>query len=387
MSRAQQLAKEVNRFLGTEALVMGSSEHLVVDYISTGLLPIDVLFGGGLPRGRYVELTGSYSTLKSYIGLTTVREIQQAGGVAAIIDTEHTYDPQWAASVGVNTNDLLLWPNMKDRDTHTGEEAVDVAEVLIRNDCDLIVFDSIAATLPQAEAERRLHKEAQQMARQAALMSKAFRKLTAANSRTAVLFINQMRDQVGVTFGPTERAPGGRAAGFYASLRVNIRPAGKVTRDVRMFTGEKYQTAKEMVAQTYRAIVEKSKLNKPWREIYFDWNLERNQVDVEKFLFTQGVDLGLVTNKGNSWLCGNVRVVGKANFLTRLSSDAELRMELENQVRNHHGLPLLGVPAIPRRKAGVLNMSSSDGRANGRTRGQGQVASGSMARTPRKSLK
>jgi recombination protein RecA len=350
------------------------------------LLPIDVAFGGGLPRGRYVELTGSYSTLKSYIGLSAVREVQKAGGVAAIIDTEHAYDPDWAEQVGVDTNELLLWPNMKDREVHTGEEAVDVAELMIRNQVDLIVFDSIAATLPDAEAGRRLHNEAQQMARQAHLMSKAFRKLTASNSRTAVLFINQMREQVGLTFGPTEKAPGGRAAGFYASMRANIRPAGKVTQDKKIFTGDKWAPTKEVIGQTYKLILEKSKLSTPWTEIIFDWSLERNQIDLEKFLFTQGVTLGMIENRGNTWLCGNVKVVGKANFLKRLQDSPELRDQLETKVRTHYGLPT-GVPAPARKRAAASKEKSLSSKATGRTRAQGRAASASTGRTPRKSLK
>jgi recombination protein RecA len=248
------------------------------------------------------------------------------------------------------------------------------------------VFDSIAATLPQAEAERRLHKESQQMARQAALMSKAFRKLTAANSRTAILFINQMREQVGVTFGPTERAPGGRAAGFYASMRVNIRPAGKLTKDIKMFTGEKYAPAKETIGQTYRAVIEKSKLSKPWREVYFDWRLDTNQIDLTKFLFTQGVDMGLVEQRGTMWDFAGMAVRGKDAFLRALSASPEAMADLENKVRTAHGLPLLGVPARARKKAAASSSKSSGPRANGRTPVRGRAASSSTAAT-KKSLR
>lgn len=384
-SKARQLAGELNKFLGSNAVVMGSDSRFKVKYLSTGLLPIDILFGGGLPQGRYVELTGAYSTLKSYIGLSAIAQTQKIGGVCAIIDTEHAYDPDWAESVGVDTDNLIVWPNLDDPEPHTGEEAVDVAESLIRNRIDLLVFDSIAATLPQAEAEKRLHRETRQMARQAALMSVAFRKLTAANAATAVLFINQMRDQVGVTFGPTERAPGGRAAGFYASMRANIRPAGRITEDSKTFTGDKYQSTKVTTGQTYRAVIEKSKLSKPWREIFFDWRLDTNELDLAKFLFTQGVDLGVVQNTGRTWRWGSLSVVGKDNFLKRLRSDQELKDGLENMIRTEHGLPPLpGRHAAASRKAVALKGRSSARKASAPTRGQARAVSASTAATKKR---
>jgi recombination protein RecA len=330
----ETLRREINKMVGKEVINKGSDEKFQTSFMPTGVLPFDIMFGGGIPRNRYVELTGDYSTLKSYLALNAIREQQQAGGICAVIDTEHAFDPEWARQQGVKVEDLLLiWPD-------TGEEAVDAMELMIRNQVDLLVLDSIAATLPQAEANKRLSKESIQPGRLAALMSAAFRRLTAANSRTGLLLINQLREQIGVTFGPTEKAPGGRATGFYASMRVNCRKAGKVTRPVEISGFEKNITAKEMVGQTYRMTVEKSKLNRPWREMYFDFDLEREEIDIEKFLMLQCMDLGLLTRTGNTWHYEGTKVAigSKQGILDYIHKNKDLQLVMEAKVREHHGL-------------------------------------------------
>lgn len=380
MTTAKQLAAEINKLLGKETVLLGSDERFKVTYTPTGLLPFDVLLGGGLPRGRFVVLTGGYSTLKTYVGLNAIREVQRAGGVAALIDTEHAYDPEWAESLGVKTDDLILWPDLDDNGNHSGEEAIDVAEVLTRSKVDLIVFDSVAAALPQQEQNKRLHGENIQPGRQAALMSAACRKLTAANSRTAILWINQLREQIGITFGPTEKAPGGRALPYYASMIVNIKHAGKLTRDIKTFTGDKYASVKEQIGQTYRAIIEKSKLNRPFREVFFDFDLESDPpgINLVKFLFAQGVELGLITKKGNTWSYGDLKAVGKEKFMVKLADAAE---ELEQAIREHHGLsPLPGKSARASKKAAASRSKSSSGTARGRTLAAGRAASRSTGR-------
>lgn len=362
-NQSEMLRAEINKMLGKEVIQRGSNAKFKVEYMSTGVLPFDIIMGGGIPRGRYVELVGDYSTLKSFLALNTIAQVQQSGGIAALIDTEHAYDSAWAEYLGVSTSDLILqWPE-------TGEEMVDVMELLIRNQVDFICLDSIAATLPQDEAEKRLSKNKMQPGRLAALMSAAFRRLTAANSRTGMLLINQLREQIGVTFGPTERAPGGRATGFYASMRVNCRKAGKVTRDVQMAGYDGSIKTKEQIGQTYRMTVEKSKLNRPWRELQFDWSLEHNEVDKGKFLMLQGQDLGLVTMKGAGiWLCNGESVRGKDNFLTRVREDAEIQDYLEAAVREHHGLPSLpGRSPLPKKTAVSGNAKSSGKSVRART--------------------
>lgn len=371
-SKAQQLAVAINKMLGADAVRMGSEKGFKVTYTSTGSLPFDIAFGGGIPRGRFVEIHGDFSTLKTYIGLCALREVQRAGGIAALIDLEHTYDPDWAERIGVNVDDLML------KQPETGEQAIDVMEVMIRNGANLIVFDSVAAALPQSEQGKRLSKETVQPGRQAALMSLACRKLTAANVDTSVIWINQLREQIGMTFGPTEKGPGGRALGYYASIRLNVRKSGKLTIDRQIHDGEKFKNIKHQVGQLYTAIVEKSKISEPYRQVFFAWSLTDGMVDEAKFLFAQGAELGLVKQKGTSrWQYGELVVNGRERFIQMIRDDANLAMDLEAMVRNHYGLP--GNPAHLKRPAAATKQRSSNSKVAARTRAVGRGASGTTA--------
>lgn len=314
-SRAQELLAEINAALKGDVVKLGSDMNLKVEYLPTSVLPIDILLQGGIPRGRFVEFYGDYSTLKSYVGLKAIATTQASGGVCALIDTEHSYDPSWAATLGVNTDDLII------QQPETGELAMDTAEALIRGKIDLIVFDSIAATLPQTERNKRLHDESVQPARQAQLMSLAMRKLTAANSKTAMVWINQTRLNVGVTFGNPESLPGGRAMPYYASYRINMKKVGKVTRDVQSWDGEKMVASKEQIGQKFKAIVEKSKLSKPFRDVYFTWDYETGEVDEVGFLIALGLESGVITQKGAAWTFDGQNYRGRENFKTTVESD------------------------------------------------------------------
>ena len=274
---------------------MASDERFKVSYLPTGVLPIDILLKGGLPRNRATEIFGDYSTLKSYVALNAIATTQKAGGVCALIDTEHSFDPDWAESIGVDNKTLIYMT------PETGEEAVDVTEVLIREEVDLIVWDSVAAMLPQAEQQKRMHKESIQPARLAALMSQALRKLTAANSKTALLFINQTRLKVGIVFGSPESVPGGKALPFYASYRLSLRKAGKITVDKVSHDGEKTVKVKETIGQKIKATVEKSKLSAPYRETWFVFDLVSGKIDDIGYLVTVGLEIGAVRNEGAMW--------------------------------------------------------------------------------------
>jgi recombination protein RecA len=593
----------VNKAMGKDVLLRGSDPKFVVKYLRTGVLPFDILLQGGLPRGRFSMITGDWSTLKSYMGLCAIRETQLQGGVASLIDTEHAFDPDWATSVGVNVDDLLLqYPE-------NGELAIDTAEALIRSDeVDLLVIDSVAATLPQQEQEKRLYKENIQPGRQAALMSAASRRMTTANNgKTAVLWVNQLRENIGMTFGPREKAPGGRALPFYSCLvpgtkvlrsdfrwvsvetlkpgdmlvgfdeyategtnrkmrlaevigndkiikdcyeietdrgvttasaehkwlvethpypsksmlgwkrtdelepddniawfaepwdegdsyeavylsgiydgegSVNtamwtrngnykgwgitvvqkpgivldkikscldtlgyryredvqttgchqlllqgdlamrmrffgevsperlvnrigdgwvgsvavsrgpgtgkkwasvkelrhvgrrtvyatgtttetlfadgmfshnsyileVKKVGKITRDTRMYTGEKWQNSKEQIGQKFRIELSKSKLNKPFREIWFDWSLTEGEVDIIAFLFAQGLEHGLITVKGASYVYGDVKAVGKDKFKAALAANQQgmANLTADVTVANNGDKPVLVKPA------------------------------------------
>lgn len=295
-SAASELMKEINKALGAGTVKLGNDPSLVVHYLPTGVLPIDILLDGGIPRGRFTEIFGAYSTLKSYIALSCIAQTQKAGGVCAIIDTEHAYDPEWARSIGVVTEDLIY------QSPQTGEEAVDVSEVLIRNGVDLIIWDSVAATLPQAESNKRMADEKVQPARLAALMSIAMRKLTAANKNTAVLFINQTRLSVGVMFGDPEVVPGGKALPFYASYRLALRKAGKVkdSKDGYDDTGKKI-SVNEITGHKIRATLEKSKLSAPSRDSLFTFDLSTGSIDELGYLISVGLEKQLIMHEGRSW--------------------------------------------------------------------------------------
>lgn len=350
--RARELMAEINATLKSPVLKLGSDTDLRVEYLPTKVLPIDILLNGGIPRGRFIELFGDFSTLKSYIGLKAIAATQETGGVCALIDTEHSFDPQWASTLGVDTESLIV------QQPETGELAIDTAEALIRGKADLIVFDSIAASLPQTERAKRLHDESVQPGRQAMLMSLAMRKLTAANTKTAMIWINQTRLNIGVTFGNPESLPGGRAMPYYASYRISVRKVGKITRDVQTWDGEKMVAAKEQVGQKFKATVEKSKLSKPFRDVYFTWDYETGEIDEVGFLIALGLESGAITQKGAMWEFQGKTYRGRENFKTTVQSDPELKSQMRETV-----LPSVfpGSPDLDKSKAGKQSEQPSSG--------------------------
>ena len=326
MTRAQDLMSEINAALKSPVLRLGSDLDLKVDYFPTGVLPIDILLQGGIPRGRFVTITGDWSTLKSYIGLKAIASTQANGGTCALIDTEHSFDPSWATQLGVDVGQLILMQ------PESGEIAIDTAEALVRGNVDLIVFDSVAATLPQSERNKRLHDESVQPARIAALMSVGLRKLTAANKKTAIIWINQLRMNVGVTFGNPEVATGGRSLPYYSSYIINVKKTGKITRSVKTWDGDKWIDTKETYAQKFRAHVEKSKLSAPHREVHFVWDHELNSVDEISFLIAAGLESGYITQSGASWEFDGVKVRGREAFKQLFVEDNGMHQKLLNRV-------------------------------------------------------
>lgn len=295
--RIDKLMRSVNTALGDDVVRRASDPSLAVTYTPTGILPVDVLLDGGLPRGRITEAFGDFSTLKSYIGLCAIAEVQKAGGVAALIDTERSFDPEWAVSVGVSVDDLLTPGD----NLTTGEEFVDVTQSLVADDIDLVIWDSVASTLPQDEAKKKLGKENIQPARQAALMSAALRRINAVNRHTAIYFCNQTRSKVGVVYGSPETTPGGRSLPFYASYRLRLSKAGRTTSPVKVWTGGEWKTRQKVVAQQIRVELIKSKLNRPEREVWLTWDVNTASVDVTGYLIAVGMEHGLVTRGKGSW--------------------------------------------------------------------------------------
>ena len=262
-----------------------------IEVISSGSLALDDALGvGGYPRGRIVEIYGPESSGKTTLCLHAIREAQRAGGVTAFIDAEHAFDPSYAQALGVEVNDLLL------SQPDSGEQALDIAETLTRSgEIALIVIDSVAALTPQAEIDGEMGDK--HMGLQARLMSQALRKLTAVSHKTGttIIFINQLRQKIGVVFGNPETTTGGNALKFYASVRIDVRRTGQVT------AGE------EAVGSKTRAKVVKNKCAAPFRKAEFEirWG---TGIDHASELIDRGIEKGVVDKSGASLVFGDQKL-------------------------------------------------------------------------------
>ncbi len=256
------------------------ASRMAVDFIPTGVLPLDLALGvGGLPRGRIVEIYGPEASGKTTVCLSTIAEAQKAGGVAAFIDAEHALDPQWAEILGVKLDDLLI------SQPDTGEQALEIAETLIRSGgVDVIVIDSVAALVPRAEIEGEMGDS--MMGVHARLMSQALRKLTAVISRSkaVVIFTNQLRQKIGVMFGNPETTTGGMALKFYASIRMDSRKI------------ESLKDGDRVIGSRHRVRVVKNKVSPPFRVAEFD--VMHDGVSKEGGLLDVGIEFGILTKSG-----------------------------------------------------------------------------------------
>lgn len=302
MSSAQEVIDSINQKFGAGTLLK-ASESGAVRYLSTGMAPIDDLLMGGIPYGRSTMIHGDYSTLKSYIALCAIAQCQKAGGVAALIDTERSFDEAWAVSLGVDTDSLIM---PAPAHIETGEKAVDTAEMMLRNEIDLLVVDSVAAMLPKAEHEKSMDQGGQ-MLRQAAFLSKALRKLTAANRNTAILWINQTRVNPGITFGNNEAIPGGKALPYYCTYILGLYKGAQVKEEVPVFVNNAdgnpvKKNIKKTTGFQIRALLYKSKLNQPGREETFTYSVKQGAVDDWSYLANKCLGLGLLGyDKGKWW--------------------------------------------------------------------------------------
>jgi recombination protein RecA len=288
-----------------------------VEAIPSGSLALDLALGvGGIPRGRITEIFGPESSGKTTLGQHIIAEAQKRGGMAAYIDVEHALDPSYAANCGVNVDDLLI------SQPDTGEQALEITEALVRSSAiDAIVIDSVAALVPRAEIEGEMGDA--HVGLQARLMSQALRKLAAAIGRsgTAVIFINQLREKVGIIFGNPEVTPGGRALKFYSSVRVDLRRA------------EAIKQGDKIIGSHVRAKVVKNKVAPPFRTAEFDIMFDHG-ISREGNLIDLGVDLGLISKAGAFLSYGDVRLgQGRESAKQYLAQNPELAQEIEQRIR------------------------------------------------------
>ncbi|MDH4183653.1 MAG: recombinase RecA [Nitrospinota bacterium] len=329
----EQAFSQIEKQFGKGAIMRFGDGHVTepIGVISTGSLSIDGALGiGGLPRGRVVEIFGPESSGKTTLALQVVAEAQKAGGNAAFIDAEHAMDPNYARNLGVDIDNLAI------SQPDTGEQALEIAEVLIRSGAvDVIVIDSVAALVPKSELEGDMGDP--QMGIQARLMSQALRKLTAviSKSKTCLIFINQIRQKIGIVFGNPETTTGGNALKFYSSIRIDIRRMASL------------KDQGEAFGNRVKVKVVKNKMAPPFREAEVDMIFSEG-ISKEGDLIDLGVEHGLVQKSGSWFSYGEERIGQGREAAKKFMQDyPAVAFEIENKLREKMGLPLLKGEAIP----------------------------------------
>ena len=311
---------------------LGASTHLNIEGIPTGSLSLDMALGGqGIPRGRIIEIYGPESSGKTTLALHVCAEAQKTDGIAAIIDAEHAFDPTWAKKLGVQLDTLLV------SQPGSGEEAMQICEMLVKsNAVDVIVIDSVAALVPKKELEGEIGDS--HVGLQARLMSQAMRKLTGAisKSKCAVIFINQIREKVGVMFGSPETTPGGRALKFYSSCRIDVRRIGAL------------KDGEEQVGQRVKAKIVKNKVAPPFRVAEFDM-MHNNGISYEGDLLDLGTNHNVVTRSGAWFKYGETYLgQGKEKARNFLIENTDVADEIKSKVlvAGGYGAPADDAPMI-----------------------------------------
>ncbi len=326
---------QIDKAFGKGSIMRLDEEaYLAIPGISTGALSLDLALGGrGIPRGRIIEIFGPESSGKTTLALTVAANAQKAGGVAAFIDAEHALDPSWAKRIGVNIDEMLV------SQPDTGEQALEICELLVRsNAVDIIVIDSVAALIPRAEIEGEMGEA--QVGLQARLMSQAMRKLTGviARSNCTVIFINQIREKIGVMFGSPETTPGGRALKFYSSVRIDIRRISSI------------KEGEVSVGNRVRARVVKNKVAPPFRDTEFDIMFDEG-ISVAGDLIDMAVNDGVVQKSGAWFSYGDVRIgQGRENAKQFIKDNPDLAVEmrekiLDKRIPNRKKAPAAPAPA------------------------------------------
>ena len=321
----EQVLADIEKQFGKGAIMkLGSSEHMEIDVTSTGSLSLDIALGvGGFPKGRIIEIYGPESSGKTTIALHAIAEVQKTGGRAAFIDAEHALDPVYAQKLGVNINELLL------SQPDTGEQALEICDALVKSEAvSIVVIDSVAALVPQAEIEGEMGDS--HVGLQARLMSQALRKLsgTISKTKTTAIFINQLREKVGVLFGNPETTPGGRALKFYSTIRLDIR------------RGEQIRMGDSVIGNKTNIKVVKNKVAPPFKAATVD------------IMYGEGVsktgelvDLASENNiiqKSGAWFSYNGEKIGQGreNVKQYLKMNPDILEEIENKVRDIYNIPL-----------------------------------------------
>ena len=298
---------------------LGDSSHLNIEVTPTGSLTLDIALGvGGYPKGRIIEIYGPESSGKTTFALHAIAEVQKRGGRAAFIDAEHALDPVYAKNLGVDINELLL------SQPDTGEQALEICEALVRSEVvNIIVIDSVAALVPQAEIEGEMGDN--HIGLQARLMSQALRKLSGSinKTKTTAIFINQLREKVGVLFGNPETTPGGRALKFYASIRLDVRRA------------EQIKDGDRIIGNRTNVKVVKNKVAPPFKSASVDI-MYGEGISKDGELIDLAVDINIIEKSG-AWYSYNGEKIGqgKENVKIFLKNNPDIREKIEKQIREH----------------------------------------------------
>ncbi len=318
----EQVLADIEKQFGAGAIMkLGEEGHQKIDVVSSGSLAIDIALGvGGFPKGRIIEIFGPESSGKTTVALQAIASVQKEGGRAAFIDAEHALDPVYAKNLGVDINELLL------SQPDTGEQALEIAEALVRSEAvNLIVIDSVAALVPQAEIDGEMGDS--HVGLQARLMSQALRKLSGIMNKTntTAIFINQLREKVGVLFGNPETTPGGRALKFYASVRLDIR------------RGEQIKQGDQIIGNRTNIKVVKNKVAPPFKTAAVDI-MYGEGISKEGEIVDIASEISII-DKSGAWYSYNGEKIGqgKENTKLYLKENPEFCQELEKKIREHYG--------------------------------------------------
>jgi recombination protein RecA len=319
----EQVLNDIEKQFGKGSIMkLGENKHMKVDVVSSGILSLDIALGvGGYPKGRIIEIYGPESSGKTTFALQAIAEHQKLGGRAAFIDAEHALDPVYAERLGVNIDELLL------SQPDTGEQALEICDALVRSEAiSIIVIDSVAALVPQAEIDGEMGDS--HVGLQARLMSQALRKLngTISKTNTTVIFINQLREKVGVMFGNPETTTGGRALKFYSSIRLDVR------------RGEQIKMGDSVIGNRTTIKVVKNKMAPPFKTASVDM-MYGEGVSYEGELIDLASDIDII-NKSGAWYSYNGEKIGqgKENAKIFLKNNPDIAEAVEYQIREHYGI-------------------------------------------------